>query len=241
MRNLTHLVISLPLLATPLALANALPARAAAQNVGPTGAVKLLAESRTIDAKCNYLSSREHSELNDYVAKAEIAAATMTSAPEAQSARRTGNKLGKASVCGRTSEELVRATLDAARRAMVAARSQRKARTVARRQPRQQKRLVRIQPETRSSTRIATVSNPTSLTRYRRMTEAYYLERRCQHLSRPEAVRFWKRVVASHNAVLQKYSVSQVSKAKSGAERAARGWGRCGSRTARIVQAGYRG
>ncbi len=235
MRNLTQLVISLPLLVAPLAIMGSGPLKAAAQNVGPIGAVKLLAQSRTADAKCHHLSSQEHTELNDYVAKAEIAAASMTSAIQAQSARRTGNKLGKGMACGNTSEDLVRATLDAARRAMAAARAQKKTRKISNRQ--QQQVAVRNQADVQA----IPASRSTSLTRYRRVTEAYYLERRCQHLSRPKAVRFWKKVVSSHHAVLKKYSSSQVSKAKSGAERAARNWGRCGSRTARIVQAGYRG
>ena len=233
MHKLTHFIISLPLLVAPLALAGTAPVKAA-QNIGPTGAVRLLAQSRTADAKCHHLNGREHLELNDYLAKAEIAAATMSSVSQAQSARRSGSKMGKSMACGQSSEELVRATLDAARRAMAAARSQSRKR-----------RAVRHQPQARVRQSDGVVINrsatSSSLTRYRRVTTAYYLERRCQHLSRSNAVRFWKKVVSSHNAVLQKYSSSQVSKAKSGAESAARGWGRCGARTARIVQAGYRG
>lgn len=240
MRNLTYMMMSLPLLVAPLTVMPTTFAKAAARNVGPTGAVKLLAQSRTADAKCHHLSSQEHAELDDYVAKAEIAAATMTTAAEAQSARRSGSKLGKEMACGQTSHDLVRATLDAARRAMVAARAQRKQKTIVQRKPRQPRQLqasIAKQPEIK----VVKAGGSSSLTRYRRITEAYYLERRCQHLSRPNAVRFWKKIVSSHNAVLKKYSKSQVSKAKSGAERAARSWGKCGSRTAQIVKAGYRG
>jgi len=240
MRKLTHLVISLPLLVAPLALVGVSPLKAA-QNIGPTGAVKLLAQSRTADARCHHLSQREHAELNDYVAKAEIAAATMSSVAQAQSARRTGNKLGQGMTCDKNSEDLVRATLDAARRAMVAARAQTKKRRSVSHQP-VVRQAARQPVQSTTDGTFATISpKNTSLTRYRRVTEAYYLERRCQHLSRSKAMAFWKKIVSHHNAVLKKYNKSQVAKAKSGAEIAARKWGRCGSRTAQIVQAGYRG
>lgn len=237
MRKFTHLVISLPLLVAPLALAGVAPVKAEVQNVGATGAVRLLSQSTTADAKCRYLPGHENAELNDYAAKAEIAAARMTSAASAQHARRQGKKLGKTMICGQTGEGIVRATLDAARRAMAKVRAQRGKRRVAVRQSSNQRVIVRRE----AGRPIEMVRNASSLTRYRRVTEAYYLERRCQHLSRAKAVRFWKQIVASHNAVLRKYSTSQVAKAKSGAENAARNRGRCNSRTAQIVQSGYRG
>jgi len=237
MRRFTPLIISLPLLAAPLIFSGVNPANAQGQDIGPIGAVKLLAQSGSADAKCNHLTSPEHVELKDYLAKAEIAAATIVSASLAQDARRSGKKLGKATVCGRGSEELVRATLDAARRAMAQAIAQQQAKPVVRKQAQKQPQKKKHQVRNKKPRQIL---NATSLTRYRRVTEAYYLERRCQHLSRPKAVQFWKRIVSSHNAVLKKYSSAQVSKAKSGAERAARNRGICGSRTARIVKAGYR-
>ncbi len=237
MRKLTHMVISLPLLVAPLALAGVAPVKAQeVQDVGPTGAVKLLAQSSVADRKCRYLTGGENGELRDYLTKAEVAAAQMVSAAEAQRARRDGNKLGKTMACGQTGEGLVRATLDAARRAMVAARAQRKTKKVVVRQQPQRQIVVR-RPSDRQ---LAKVGNITSLTRYRRVTEAYYLERRCQTLPRSQAVRFWKKVVASHNAVLKKYTPSQVKKAKTGAEMAAKNRGPCSSRTARIVQSGFR-
>lgn len=237
MRKLTQMVISLPLLVAPLALAGVAPVKAQEQDIGPVGAVKLLAQSNTADGKCRYLTGVENLELNDYLTKAEVGAAKMTSASAAQQARRDGTKLGKTMACGQTGEGLVRATLDAARRAMAAARAQQKRTKVVARQQPQRRIIVRRQ----SDRQLVPVANAASLTRYRRVTEAYYLERRCQHLPRAQAVRFWKKVVASHNAVLQKYSSSQVAKAKSGAEMAAQNRGSCGSRTAQIVKSGYRG
>lgn len=232
MRKLSSVVISLPVMFASFAIYSAQPGFAETQNVGPTGAVRLLAQSRSVDARCKHLTSREHGELNDYVAKAEIGAAKMSSAAEAQDARRSGNALGKKMACGRNSEELVRATLDAARRAMRVATRNAKKRVAKQRQ-------VTRQPQ-RAKQPVVAVSASSSLTGYRSVTEAYYLERRCQHLSRPAAVRFWHSIVARHKAVLRKYSKSQVAKAKSGAKHAADSRGSCGQRTASIVQAGLR-
>lgn len=237
MRKFTQLVISLPLLVAPLAFVSVAPVKAEVQNVGATGAVRLLSQSVTADAKCRYLARNENAELNGYAAKAEIAAAGMTSVASAKQARRNGKKLGKTMICGQTGEGIVRATLDAARRAMAAVRThQSKRKVVLRKQPNRNG-VVRRQADRQ----INVIINASSLTRYRRVTEAYYLERRCQHLSRSKAVQFWKKIVSSHNAVLRKYSSSQVAKAKSGAEMAARDRGRCNSRTAQIVQSGFRG
>lgn len=232
MRKLSTVFISLPVMFVSLAVFQGQPGLAETQNVGPTGAVRLLAQSRSVDARCKHLTAREHGELNDYVAKAEIGAAKMTSATEAQQARRAGSALGKAMACGRNSEELVRATLDAARRAMRVALANNKKHAT------RPQRLARAPQNNTQPALVASASS--SLTGYRSVTEAYYLERRCQHLSRPAAVQFWRKIVARHQAVLRKYSQSQVAKAKSGARRAAQAQGRCGQRTARIVHAGLR-
>ncbi len=237
MRKLTQMVITLPLLVAPLALVAVVPAKAQVQDVDATGAVRLLAQSSTADAKCRYLKRSENTELRDYLTKAEVAAAEISTAAQAQKARQQGKRLGKQMACGETGQGLVLATLDAARRAMAAARAQQKTRKVAAsRQPRR-----KIIVRRRAGRQFAPGPVVSNLIAYRQITEAYYLERRCLHLPRADTVRFWERVVASHNAVLRRYTKSQVAKAKQGAEIAAQSRGQCGARTARIVQSGYRG
>ncbi len=240
MKKLKGLVVSLPLLVVPLGLMMSGAAKAETINVGPSGAVKLLSQSASVNGKCNYLSASNHNELNSYLAKAEIAAASMDGTQEARSARKQGARLGKQMACSADSKELVVATLDAARRAMRAALAQKGSQTrkVARRPAPYVEKKVRIDP---LLPRATIVVKRGSLTRYRKVTAAYYLERRCQHLSRTNAVRFWKRIVSRHNAVLSKYSTAQVAKAKRDAERAANAQGACGARTAQIVRAGYAG
>ncbi len=239
MRKLSRIMISLPLLAAPLVLAIAMPGPAMAEvrNVGPSGALELLAQSRAADAKCKHLTGAEHAELVDYVAKAEVAVAARNGADAARASRQIGKGLGSKMACGRESEELVRATMDAARRAMDAARSETRTRRVVRREPVTRARAV--YPTKAVIRNIAPAKGNTGLNGYRAVTAAYYLERRCNHLPRSQSMAFWKSVVAMHKSVLHKYSTSQVAKAKRQAERSARAKGRCGTRTAQIVRRGY--
>ncbi len=241
MSKFKGLVVSLPLLVIPLGLAMSSVVKAETVNVGPSGAVKLLSQSNAVNGKCNYLPASQKSELSGYLAKAEIAAASMDGTRQARTARKQGAKLGKQMACNSESQELVAATLDAARRAMRAAVAQKKrsrVKTAKRRPAPYVVKKVKIDP---SLPRATIFTKKGSLTRYRKLTAAYYLERRCQHLSRAQAVDFWKRIVARHNAVLSKYSTSQVAKAKRDAETAANAQGACGARTAQIVRAGYAG
>ncbi|HHI81766.1 MAG TPA: hypothetical protein ENJ99_01295 [Rhizobiales bacterium] len=248
MHKLSKALILLPLVTMSIAAASNGPASAEVRYVGPAGAVKLLAQSKAVNAKCNHLSASESSELSGYTAKAEIAVARMQGAGTARDARHAGIKQGKAMACGRGSEELVRASLDAARRAMAQAKGQRP--RTASLQPRQQQKpaprpVIRrsLPPASEPVVRIYRPEGARenkSLTRYRRITTAYYLERRCQHLPPAKAMAFWKRIVASHKSVLKKYTSSQVARTMASARAAARARGACGNSTRRIVMAGYR-
>ena len=238
MSSLKGFLISLPMLVVPLTLTVATPVKAEVQSFGPTGALSLLAQSRTADKKCNHLSKSEHSELSGYVARAEIAAASMEGSTVAKSARRDGAKKGRAMTCGRGSEELVRASLDAARRAMKAAeRNRTKPKKVAKR--------TSTPPPSQTGRRnpsgiVATV-RAGGLNQYKQFTTAYYLERRCKHLSRRSVMNFYNAVVARHRAVLRKYPGQQVASAKREAEQRALRAGRCSARTARIVHSSFNG
>ena len=250
MQKWTKTLISIPVIAAPWLMAATGNTQAEVRYVGPAGAVKLLAQSKTVNARCKHLSASEKLELSDYTAKAEIAVAAMQGASVAQNARRAGVSAGKTMTCGRDSEELVRASLDAARRAMTQARNS----SAKQQQHRRRKRQVKIKPapdirQSLSPQTATTVTIPKariskntgSLTRYRRITAAYYLERRCQHLPPRQAVAFWRQIVVSHKAVLKKYSSAQVARAKNEAEAIARRQGACNSATRKIVMAGYKG
>lgn len=235
--RIKSVVISVPLLVAPLAfLAPAPPVLAAPVNVGPEGALRLLAQSRTLDTRCKYLNAAEHGELEDYVAKAEIAVARTAGAQPAQDARRAGIRLGKKLKCGPDARELVSATMDAARRAIRQVRAQRIKRVT---KPRTERR--RVVAQSIPAPKGKGLNKSISLDGYRRVATAYYLERRCQHLSRANAMAFWKQIVARHNAVLKKYEPGAVKRAQTRAQLNARAKGRCGARTAQIVKAGYHG
>lgn len=224
MRKFLKIVISIPLLAGA-GIIGANKMSAAVQEMGPSDAVVVLARSESIDAKCRYLSSHEHDELNDYVAKAEVAAARLDGAARASSAVRTGLAAGKSASCNRESEIIVRATMDAARRAIA---------TTVTAHP------ASVTPQGQRAQKRASVSNlPGSVVTYSRLAAAYYVERRCQHLSHAQAVDFWKRIVRMHNYVLTSQGPDALSAAKSRAIAHAKTQRRCNSNTAQLVRASY--
>jgi hypothetical protein len=70
--------------------------------------------------------------------------------------------------------------------------------------------------------------------------EAYYLDLRCHHLPRPDAVRFWRSILQDQRAAAREGGAYAVAAAQSRARMvASRGW--CGWNTARRVMDGYRG
>src|SRR5437773_886980 len=119
MAKLSHLLITLPLMAVP-AMALALRP-AAAETVSPIEALELLAKSHALDAKCNALSSNQQEELNRYLAKAEIATTAQYPVDEARTAMIAGHKSAEAAPCSPTAAEEVKETLAAARDAMIEA------------------------------------------------------------------------------------------------------------------------
>ncbi len=201
---------------------------AAVQELGPSQAVEILAKSRAINANCQFLSKPEHQELSDYVAKAEVAAAGTIGAARANKAVHTGTSAGQSATCNNDSEITVRATMDAARRAIAASAesAQQKSQTVKAR---------RTGAPSATSDRIAGSS-----ARYSRLAAAYYVERRCQHLSHAQAIDFWKRIVRMHNYVLTSQGPDVLTAAKSRAIARAKSKRGCNASTAQMVRASYR-
>lgn len=227
MRIASKIVISLPLLAGAWMVGIG-SMSAAVQDLRPSEAVELLARSEAIDVKCRHLSGAEHDELRDYVARAEVAVASQTSAARAGAAINKGAAAGNATSCGRESEITVRATMDAARRAIAASRN--------------------AQPEPaapRAQTAALRTSEPAvgargKPARYARLAAAYYVERRCKHLSHAQAVDFWKRIVRMHKSVLSSHGPDALTRAKSRAIAKSKSMRRCNSNSAKLVRASYR-
>lgn len=234
MSVLTRLAITVPIAAASWMIGTNAMTAAASQEMAPTKAVELLAKSEAVDAKCTFLSGPEHEELAGYAAKAEIVAAGRYGAGKAQGAVKSGAAQGRTMTCNNDSEIVVRATMDAARRAMAQAEA-------ASQKPRK---VVKKQKNVRTDSRAAIArapssAQPGSLKRYSRLAAAYYVERRCRHLRHTDAMRFWRKIVASHNALLARHGPDAVRAAKNQAISRSRASGGCGSRTAKLVRAGY--
>ena len=231
MRKFSRVVISLPLLAAAW-MAGTSAMSASVQELGHSEAVRVLAESQAIDTKCRYLTRPEHDELQDYVARAEVVAAVHVGVHAATTALHKGTAAGEAADCGRKSEIVVRATMDAARRAISSQQQQSKSYAVKRKKRRDRKSGSGNQAAERA---VLTGS----LAKYRSLTAAYYVERRCQHLSHAQAVDFWRRIVRMHNRVLTSQGPDALSVAKAQAIARAKSKRRCNSSTARLVRTSY--
>lgn len=238
MRSLLRLLITLPVMAAPLI---AMPPKpAASQTLGATEAVKLLATAKAADAKCSHLAQADREELSDYLARAEIASVRLASTADVRAAIAAGRSSGENALCGADELAEIDATLGAARQAMAAVR-------------RQEVEAVR-QPEGDRATRRRNAARPPRLMaasaaelrvpgegglgRYANQAMAYYVERRCRHLSRKETQAFWNHIVKRHAAALASNKRGRVAAALRGAEAAADGRA-CGAETAGLVKSAY--
>ena len=197
MLKFSQFLITLPLLALPLAALGAKPAHA--ETVGLERALELLAKSVVVDSKCNVLTVSERDELSNYIAKAEVAAAEKTTVNVTRSALSAGQSQGRAETCGAVASQEVKETLTAAREAIKAAE----------------------QNDSSAAEPARTVPTPVprgGLSVYGRIIETYYLERRCTFLSRRKMNAFYKAVVRSHRVVVSEFGKSAVSKVMRSAE-----------------------
>ncbi len=108
--RISPLYICLPLFA---ALGPFAPAVA---GMAPADATALLAKTQALDKRCNYLSADDRQELQDFVARAEIALAEMQSVQVARAALAKGRASGKIGDCGAEQARLVQEVLDEARK-----------------------------------------------------------------------------------------------------------------------------
>jgi hypothetical protein len=209
MLKFSQFIITLPLLALPLATLASKPALA--ETVGIERALELLAKSVVVDNKCNVLTMSERDELSTYVARAEVAAAEKTTVAVTRSALSAGQSQGRAEICGEEASQEVKETLTAARDAINAAEPIRAA---------------------------ATPAPKGGLSVYGRIIETYYLERRCAFLSRRKMNSFYKAVVRGHQAVISEFGKSAVSKVMQSAETRSN-YQRCNGAGEARVKAGF--
>ena len=197
MLKFSQFLITLPILALPLATLGAKPVLA--ETVGLERALELLAKSVVVDNRCNVLTVSERDELSNYVAKAEVAAAEKTTVDVTRSALSAGQSQGRAETCGAVASQEVKETLTAAREAISAAEPD-------------------DSPAEETVVAVATPAPRGGLSVYGRIIETYYLERRCTFLSRRKMNSFYKAVVRNHRAVISEFGKSAVSKVMKSAE-----------------------
>lgn len=197
MLQFSQFLITIPLLALPLAAISAKPALA--ETVDLERALKLLAKSVVVDNKCNILTVSERDELSNYVAKAEVAAAEKTTVDVTRSALSAGQSQGRAETCGVAASQEVKETLKAAREAINAAELDNSS-------------------AAEPARTVATPAPRGGLSVYGRIIETYYLERRCTFLSRRKMNSFYEAVVRSHRTAISEFGKSAVSKIMKSAE-----------------------
>jgi hypothetical protein len=238
MRKLSQMLITLPLLAAPFMALKP----AAAEPFTPLAAVELLAKSKAADAKCGFLSGEESQELSDYVARGEIAAAQQTSVDETRAALAQGRKLGAATICGPDAKAELGETLLAARQAMASVGAEDTP-------PPEDSAAAAAEPVKKKQVAQAPRAAPPleerrgklpGLKGYGGKAFAYYLDRRCGHLSRAQARRFYAAIIRMHDEALAASGKATVAKALRAAEAKAKTVS-CGSQSASLVKSGYAG
>jgi hypothetical protein len=234
MRTFPQMLITLPLLAAPFVAMKP----AAAEPFTPLAAVELLAKSKAADAKCHFLGGDEAQELSDYVARGEIASAQQTSVSETQAAMAQGRKQGAAAACGEAAKADLRETLLAAREAMAAVDAgQSPPADAAAPEPAKKQKTQALKAAPPLEEKRATLPG---LDGYGGKAFAYYLDRRCGHLSRAQARRFYSAIIRMHGEALASSGKAPVARALRAAEAKAKTVS-CGSQSAGLVKSGYAG
>jgi hypothetical protein len=248
MYTATRLLISLSFSLLPIYGLTVKPA-SAEQQLGPSDALVHLTRAHAVAARCKHLTAGERDELSHYSHIAELIVAKEVGAPETIALLEKGQASAAAMNCGSESGKLAVSALDAARHAMQSAENtvrrsgNEPVEIVGSLYPEDEPRQAydeqssasdrEMEPET-----FAGRGRLPELDIYERAAAAYYVERRCQHLGYSQSVRFWKAVVARHNALLRRHRKSLVARAKKRAIAIARASGRCGLRTRRMVSSG---
>lgn len=226
MPRLAKFFITLPVLTLPLWGAAPVKAEVVMSQIE---ALRQLAKSRAADGKCRILPSGEADELASYLARAEIAAAGRAPVSEVRSAVSLGKTLGSGSDCSASTTDEVRSTLDAARQAMANAKPA----------PEPDEDAVAEVPVAPGH-QIIPAPRPrnATLAEYGHQAFAYFVERRCEYLSRRDIRAFWAAVVREHRAALSAYGrravVRTVQRAQADADAT-----ECGDRSRQIVRAEY--
>lgn len=217
--KLSHVLITLPVLALPLTALGVKPA--AAEAVAAEQAVRILARAQAADVKCRHLPAPAQEELSGYAVKAELSAARKIPASEVKAAMKMGSTEGQARPCDAATKADIEDTLAAARDAIAAAPKE---------TPRPAKRSV--------AGAKARVKSQATLKRYARLARPYFIEKRCRHLSRGDQGLYWRKIVNLHRSAVAESGSSAAAGVMLRAQREATG-PRCGQTTLAAVTKGF--
>jgi len=160
------------------------------------------------------------------VGQAERAAAEIEGNAAAQSAFMRGLGAGKSAECSAQLEAQTVSSLKAARRAMAAARDTRIS-------------DAQIAAGDGHKSPIAILPGTGELAVHEHRLTAYFTELHCDHLAYRQRWKFWKAIIAQHEAAARKFGPEAVESAKDRAQRNSADLA-CGGQTAALVQTQYR-
>ena len=221
------LVICFPLLAALGPFAPAVAGMAAAD------ATALLAKTQALDKRCNILSSEARQELQDFVARAEIALAEMQSVQVARTALAKGRASGKIGDCGPEQANLVNQVLDEARKGAGASAQSPVAveasadpaitpkqevavlttadEPLKKPKPKPAKTPLLAKLDGQKPTTLQKpVKAPKKLSQYAGLAQKYYLARRCNTMGTAAIQRLYGTVLSSHRQAMASNSASSV-------------------------------
>jgi hypothetical protein len=183
-------------------------------------ATELLAKSRAVDLKCNFLTSTERDELSSLVARAEVALAQRESVAITKQVLARGNAAGKKAVCSPSQQAEVSSVLSAARTAAAQAPTMqaqiaqipKAASIVPAAKPKKIRVAANIMVPQAKVTKLKPATAPTAgLANYASITERYYLARRCGSMSGSAISSLYQTVVSTHHRVLSKFGRGPVA------------------------------
>ncbi|MBI2719521.1 MAG: hypothetical protein HYX36_12295 [Rhizobiales bacterium] len=210
----------LGLLAVVSGFAGTAVPQAYAEVVAAEQALTILARVETAGSRCNFLSNSLRAELARYLARAEIAAAERMPAATRRSALAAGRAEGRALPCDATSRAEVSETLSAARVAVRAADRG------------------SVTKEQAVASYAPPRGNVGELGYYGDAVKAYYLERKCRHLSASQDRRYWQAIGRIHRKTVAGNGSAAVAALMRRAEAVANSMS-CGSDSLAMVQAGF--
>jgi hypothetical protein len=224
------IVISLPLICAAAFMGLGHPQAFAGESQAEQ-ATKLLARSQVLDSKCNFLSSTEHEQLTNLVARAELALAGRTSVDVTKQALATGRAQGQAASCTETERADIRMIFGSASQAASMAPKPEPKQEVAMAQPAPEpkmiakpKRVKVLLPFSTEPLKKTKSKSNAALMQYASITEQYYVARRCGSMSAKKMQGFYQNVVSTHQQVLSDFgrsavaSVMQQSESKANAQ-----------------------